>query len=308
MENKNSVLIVIVVMLFIFLPLTIIGFIFKDNKNLLDENPGHDTYYKDTIWFYDENDNFLSKYECQTKVCDFTVPTIDDSTYGINYYKEGTMTKVPVISNKYTFITDGAVIYLYGVSNGMTLGTFKAVKNYSTNLDNNAYIVQNSDDLWGVITIGDTIGPVLPFNYDFIGIAKNGKVEGDLSTDKFIVLKDNKWYIVDNENSALTGYIDDPIIEYTNEYVFSKNAERIKVHSYENYEFLTDLTIKDYIIEDKYIGIITDNSLLIYENLGVNYIKNITITNSTDKIDLEKTDNKLHIKINDVISESIELG
>lgn len=311
MKNQKVIYITIIVLLCIFLPLTIIGFIFRDDKNLLDENPGHDTYYKGKIWFYDDNDKLLSSYECQTEICEFTVPTIDDAAYGINYYGEGTMEKVPVVDNKYTFITDGAVIYLYNVTNGTTLGTYKAVKNYNTSLENNAFIVQNQNGLWGVLTIGSTLSSVLPFEYDFVGLINKTNEDGTLNTDKFIVRKNNKWHLVDVtgvEPNAITGEIEDPIVDYTDYYVISKNMNKVRIHSYENYEYLTNYSIKDYVLEDKYIGIITDNFLLIYDNLGSNYLKDITLTGITGEIDLELSNNNLNVKVDNEVIETIEVN
>lgn len=306
MKNKKVVLITIVILLCIFLPLTVIGFIFKDDKNLLDENPRHDLYYKGKVWFYDENDKLLSSYECQTEVCELSVPTIDDDTYGINYYK-GTISSVPVEDNSYTFITDGAVLYLYNVKNGTTLQSYKSIKNYNTKINNNNYILQNSDGLWGVLTVGSTLSSVLPFEYDFVGLINKVDDKGILNSDKFIVLKDSKWYIVDSDNSAITGYIDDPIIDYTDEYVISKNSERIRIHSYQNFEYLTNYQIKDYALEDNYIAIVIDGFILIYNSLNTNYIKSIPLTTSGE-LDLEKEDNKLIVKINNEIIETIELN
>jgi len=309
MKNKKPVFITIIVLLCIFLPLTIIGFIFKDDKNLLEENPGHNLVYKGHLWFYDEKDEFLSKYECQTEICELSAPTIDDGAYGINYYKDGNLKKVSIVDNKYTFITDGALIYLYDVNNGTSLQSYKTIKNYNTTLENNAYIIQNNEGLWGVLSIGNTLSSVLSFEYDFIGISRNNlSVDGILNIDKFIVFKDSKWYLVDNTNNALTGEIDDPIVEYNNNYVFSKNTDRVRIYSYENYEYLTNYNIQDYILEDKYIGIVTDLFLLIYDDLGKNYLKSIPLSNIPGKISLEKEDNKINIKSNNEIIESIELS
>jgi len=307
MKNNKSVLITIIVLLCLFVPLTIVGFIFKDDKNLLDENPGHDTFYKGHIWFYDNDDKLLSKYECQTEICDFTSPTIDDAVYGIKYYTKGTNIKVNVIDSKYTFITDGVVIYLYDVSTGRTLQSYQTVKNYNTNLENNAYIMQNTDGIWGVLTIGINLNLVLPFEYDFIGLSGNAYKNGTLKTNKFIALKDNKWYIVDNQNNFLTGEINDPIIDYTDKYIFSKAVDKLRVYSYENYEYLTSYKINDYILEDQYIGIITDNELFIYEDLGVSYLHKISIENLDGEITLEKQENKLVVEVSEQEIESIEL-
>lgn len=308
MENKKVVLITIIILLCIFAPLTIIGFIFKDNRNLLDENPKHERYYNNYIWFYDENDKFISKYECETEICKISVPTIDDETYEINYYKNGEIKEVPVVDNIHTFITDGSLIYLYNVTNGMKVSTYKSIKNYSTKLENDTFILQNEDGLWGAITVGDTLNRVLGFEYDFVGLKNNVNSENILSTEKFIVSKDSKWYIVDNSNNAISGYIDNPIIDYNDKYIFSKNGENIEIYSYDNFKYLNNFEVKKYIIEDEYIGIITDNFLLIYNDLGVDYIKSITISNINDEILLEKAENKLNVKVNNEILESIELN
>lgn len=307
MKNK-SVFITIVVLLCIFAPLTIIGFLNKRNISPLEENPNHDTYYKGYMWFYDEEDNFLSKYECATETCVFANSVIDDDTYGINYYKEGKQQEIKIDGNKYALITDGALVNLYSIISGSILQSYESIKNYNINLENNTYIIQNSEGVWGALIIGDSLKSILPFEYSFIGLKNELKDDNTLSTSKFIVSKDQKWFIVDNNNSALTGYIDDPIVDYTNEYIFSKNNDKVRIYSYDNYEYLPDYNIKNYILEDKYIGIITDSFLLIYENLGNKYIKSIALTDNNGDIDLEKNNNILDIKINGEIKESIELS
>lgn len=307
MKNKN-VLITIIVLLCIFVPLTIIGLLNIKNISPLEENPNHDTYYKGYMWFYDSEDNFLSKYECTTELCEYTSSLIDDDTYGINYYKDGLINKTSLINDKYALITDGVLVHLYSASSGLILQEYKAVKTYKTNIENNVYIIQNTDDVWGVISISDTLNSILPFEYSFIGIKNELNDNNVLSAKKFIVLKDQKWYIVDNNNSAITGYIDDPIIDYTNDYVFSKSDNKIRIYSYDNYEYLSKYNIRNYILEDKYIGIVTDSFLLIYENLGNKYIESVVLTEKNSSIDLEKVDNKLNIIFDGKIKESIELN
>lgn len=308
MKNKKGVLITIIVLLCIFVPITVIGFLGNSNISPLEDNPKHETYYDGHMWFYDSNDKFLSKYECQTEVCEYTNPTIDDNTFGINYYKDGNVKSVGLISDKYTFITDGSLIHLYAVDTGTVLQNYRAVKTYNTNVENNSYIIQDSNGVWGVIGISNNLSSILPFEYSFIGLGNNFNEYGILAADKFIVQKDTKWYLVDNTNSALSGQIDDPIIDYNDNYIFSKNQDKIRIFSYENYEYLTNYTIKDYILEDKYIGIITDNFLIVYENLGNNYLKSVTLTDKNAKVELEKNENKLIIKINDIETETIELN
>lgn len=308
MNKDKKVLITIIVLLCIFAPLSIIGLLSRQNISPLEENPDHDTYYDGHIWFYNSNDEFLSKYECATELCEYTNTTIDDDTYGINYYKEGKIPTVSLVKDKYTFITDGALIYLYAADTGKTLQSYKEVKTYNTNLEGNAYIVKNSNDVWGVVKLDEVLGAILPFEYSFIGLTNNINEDGTLSTDKFIVKKDTKWYIVDNNNSAITGYIDDPIIDYNNDYVFSKNQNRVRIYSYQNFEYLTNYEIKDYILLDNYIGIVTNNFVLVYEHLGNKPLKSVALPAVNSKVELEKVDNKINIKIDGEIKENIELS
>ena len=310
MENKNNkiVLITIIVLLCIFAPLTIIGLLSRENISILEENPNHEKYYDGYIWFYDKEDKFLSKYECMTEICEYTNTTIDDGTYGINYYKEGKKNSVSLINEKYAFITDGSVIYLYSADTGTTLQKYKEVKNYKTELENDAYIIKNDKDVWGVVKFANGLGAMLPFEYSFIGLKNDINEDGTLSTDKFIVQKDTKWYIVDNTGNAITGLIDDPIIDYTNDYVFSKNSDKVRIYGYENFEYLQNYDIKEYILIDNYIGIVTNNFVLVYKHLGESPLKTVSRTDASSNVEIEKVDNKINIKINGEVKESVELS
>lgn len=310
MENKNNkkVLITMLVLLGIFLPLTIIGLLGRKNISPLEENPKHEIYYDGYVWFYDSNNKFLSKYECMTELCEYTNTTINDDTYGINYYKDGTKNQTSLMYDKFAFITDGAVIHLYSADTGKSLQTYKEIKNYKTTIENDAYIIKNSDDVWGVIKFSGGIGAMLPFEYSFIGLKNELNEDGTLKADKFIVMKDTKWYIVDGNNNAVSGYVDDPIIDYNNEYIFSKNNGKVRIYGYENFEYLTTYDIKNYILEDKYIGIVTDKFVLVYEHLGSKPLKSISLTNPNSSVELEKQDNKINVKIDGEIKQSIELS
>ena len=102
--------------------------------------------------------------------------------------------------------------------------------------------------------------------------------------------------------------MEDPIVDYTNEYIFTKNGDKVRIYSYQNYEYLTNYNIKNYILKDNYVGIVTDNFLLIYDNLGTQYIKSIALSDNKSAIELEKNNNVLNIIINNDIIESIELN
>ncbi len=308
MQNQKATLITIVVSLLIFTPLTVISAFIKEDKNPLDKNPKHEFFYKGFLWFYDENDKFLSKYECLTETCDFTKTVIDDTNYGINYYEDGKKEKVSIIDDRYTFITDGAIKYLVNVATGGSLQAYKEVKNYYTHLDNNIYIIKNSDDVWGALSVGSVLSPVLPFEYDFIGLTNNMLDDNILATDKFIVKKNNKWYLVDKNNSALSGYFDDPIINYTDNYIITKNNKTYRIFTYQNYEYLSNMQIVNCVVEGNFIGVVSNNMLYIYQNNFDNYLNSYSLNNQSSKIELNKVSNGLEIKVDGKILETLAIN
>ena len=306
MENKKNVFITIVILLCIFVPLTIIGIFNKTNISPIEKNPNHETYYDGYIWFYDSNNKFLNKYECVTEICKYSTPTINDDKYGINYYKDGRLTNISIINDKYTFITDGVGIHLIDVVSGNTLQTYNEIKTYNTKLENDYYIIKDKHNLWGVIKVSDELKGILPFEYSFIGLVNRTK-DDVLKTDKFVVMKDNKWKLVGVDNTEISKEIERVITNYTDKYLISETNEDVKFYSYEGFEQLKSLTIKKHILIDEYIAVITDKYLLIYDDLSGNYLKSIILNNSESKIEVEKVENKLQIKIDDKITETIEL-
>ena len=303
-KHKKISFIIIVVLLVILIPLTILGFIGrKVNARLLD-NPNHDLYYKGHIWFYDNDGNFKSKYECINEKCEISKTIINDDEYDINYYKDGKSRDTKIISDKYVFITDGEEIELFDISIGNVITKYKSIKNYYTNL-NDTYIIQNANNKWGVLNFVGTLKSILPFEYDFIGLIDEAVAEVNL--DKFIVEKDNKWQIINNQKSHVSGSFDEIITYYNDQYIFLKNDNNIfKIIDYQDNEYLKDYVITKYYIVDKYTAIISNNNLYIFENLNNNYIKSVPITNS-DNLILELNNNKLTIKNNDNIIQVVEL-
>lgn len=304
MKNKKIVLGVIIFLLIIFVPLTVMGYFVRDKKNPLEENPNHEFFFKNKLWFYDDNDKLISSYECQTNNCDLAKLTIDDEEYGINYYKDGSLEKIKN-NNYYTFIKDGALNYLYDVQNGRTLQKYLQIKNYNTNIKNDVYIIQNESNLWGAISIGETLNALVPFEYNFLGI-KNNFDDDELKVDYFIALKDDKWFLVDKENTKISTEYDDTIIDYNNQYIITKKDNRVKVYSYVGVEYLETFYFNDYALYDNYIGLLTNDTIYIYDDLSSNYIKNIPIT-KTGKLTLEPKGNQVVIKLDDEVIDYVKL-
>ncbi len=305
MKDKKPVIITIVVLLLIFTPLTVISAFVRVGKNPLDENPGHDFYYENKLWFYNENNELLSNYECRTVKCDLATTSITDGEYGINYYKDGKLEKV-LNNNKFTFIKDGALTYLYNVTSGTVLKKYLQVKNYNTKLEDDIYIIQNEDKLWGALSIGEVLSAVIPFEYDFISILNNDVTSEYLKINNFIVFKDNKWYLIDKNNSVISSYYNEPIIDYNNNYIITKNNSKLRVFNYQGTEYLNNYNISDYAFYNNYFGAVINNNIYIYSDLNSNYIKSLSVTNN-GKLKIESTDNQIAIKIGDNIIDYLNI-
>ena len=301
MRDKRYSLIVIILLLVIFLPLTVLGYIYKEN-NKVEENPNHEFFYEGKLWFYDENDTYISKYECLNKVCELAKSSIDDEDESINYYKEGEEDTLNIISNSYAFIQDGDLIKLYDINHGRTIVDYLKVKNYSTTLSDNIYILENKNNLWGVLYIKDVINEVIPFEYEFIGLKNEIDSNNYLLANKYIVKKDN-WYLLDSSNKKLSSEFENTIVDYNDKYIVTYNDNQYKLYSYQKEEYLANQNIDKYLFENKYIGIINDNILYIYNDLNNEPGKIINIT-SKDLISLKYTNNVLYIYENNAIIDS----
>lgn len=306
MKNKKVTLIVIIVLLAINIPLTILGFIFKAPA-VENQNPNHEMFLDGYIWFYNENDEYLSRYQCQTNICELTKGSIDDSTFDIDFYSGGTSLSTSVIDMKYAFITDGSEIHLYDIVKGEILSSYVSLKNYNVETINNIFILETNDEMYGVVSFVDGFKTVVPFEYDFIGVSDRLTIDGYLNTEKYIVKKDATWYVVDNTNDALTVTFNNPIVYNNDNIVITKTNEIFEVYSFEGTRYLENFAIKQYYMEDKYMIYVTDNYIFVFDNMDSNPIKNISLTNSSRDIKVERHDNLVDIYLDDSVVETLEI-
>ena len=305
MKDKTIVLKVIIVLLIFFLPITIIGTVYKILNPHLRGNPKGEFKYNGALRFYSEDKEFLSKYECVTEICDYATPIIDDNEYGINYYQDGTKDNNENINGLYAFINDGDKVILYNIKNGSTLNEYKSIKNYQTNLSNNEFIIKTKDGLWGVLAFGSVLSNIIPFEYDFIGLINNYDDENNiLNTDNFITLKNGKWQILNHDNSIVSKAVNYPIVNYNKTYIICNEEGRFHIFDYRGTEYLTYSVITDYYLIDKYIALTVNKVMYIYDDLNNNYLANINLNEITGEISFELENDNLLVKNGEnIISE-----
>lgn len=247
-KYKKGALIITIVLLVIVLPLTITGIIFNVKNNNI-ENPNKEFYYDNKLYFYSNTGDLVGKYDCMYKNCNYAKLSNADDSYGINYYKSSIDT-VSLIDNQYAFIADykdtqNSVI-LYDVKNNSLYASFKSVKNYGIGIDNNYYIVESLTGTYGVIKISNSkVENVIPFTYEYIALQDDIDLEQNkIATDGFIVKKENKWYLIDQNEAEFTAKMDYPIVAFDASTMIVKN-ETYNLYTYEgnlklngNYKYL----------------------------------------------------------------------
>ena len=251
MKNK-PVLYTIIILLVIFIPLTILGFYYKEKPiSIKDDNTKHFPYYNNSLWFY-QNDKLISKYACLNSRCSYNIKSI--------------------INNKYVFIKDGDILYLYDINKGSVYNKYLDCLN-----EDNKYICKSDKNLWGVLNINDEVKEIIPFIYESINLNKN----------KYIVKKDNKYYLIDENNNISIGFTS-KIEDYNNTYIISKEEGRYFIYDYKGNEYLNNYNINNYSLSDNYIGIVLNNNLNIYNNINNLPLKVITLNNYNTKIRFEE--------------------
>ncbi len=315
MQHKKIALIVIIVLLVLFLPLSI----FATTMHFLrtaegKENEGHEFYLNGKLYFYDEQDNLIGNYICEnTDYCDYAVSR-NSTTYPLIEPKTKASDKQTLIQDHYALLMDtttmnllNAEVILYDVVNGTILERYKEIKNYGVGIENHYYIAKNSEDLWGVLEITNEVKEVIPFSYDYIGLADLKNEAGEIKADSFAVLKENTWYLIDAENNKVSADFTDSIINYNEQYVITSNGTNMNLLNYQGSNRLYGTyTYLDF--WEQFVAIVDNNSIFYLYDLENNQEASATHT-LTNIEDLSyKVDGKyLRIYFGDELVENVAI-
>lgn len=297
MVNKEGTLITIIVLLLIFLPLTIVGYIYKD-KEVIQENPNHEFKYNNMLWFYNDNNEVISKYKCITNECGYATTLIDDNEYNIEYQSIDNI-NTNKISNDYAFIKDGEDIFFYNINTGSSLIKLNGIKNYGYELSNDSYIIKDDNNKWGILSFSNGLNRIIDNKYDFISL-KNNKIDNNVLDIKKMIVKDNNnWYLIDIDDKVLTSEFNEVIYDYDDNFIYTKNG----IFKYNGKEIVNGIINKEVI--DNYIVIKTNEYLYIFDDLNNEPIKKFYL-NSNYNYKVIKEDEKINIYRNEIIIDSID--
>lgn len=260
MKDKKT-LITIIVLLIIFVPCSIYGTIKHAKMNqevVLDDNVNKEFIYNNKLYFY-ENDKLLSTYECST--CNVATNTYN-TEYHTNYYKFGEVNIEPVINSTFGIFQNNGKTILYNLVGSQIVDTYDEVINYGV-LATNKFLINKKDNKWGIIFL-DFSNNTISNEYDYIALPAhlNGQT---LDSTKFIVSKNNLWYILKEDGTLFKEATSKEIVDFNDNYYITYDGN-YHIYDYNNIEYLTYLSKKNVYGVGKYVFIESANNLLlIYE-------------------------------------------
>ncbi len=317
MENHKITFTVIIILLVIFIPMTIFATTmhFK-NATPVEENPNHEKKYNGKLYFYN-GEELVGTYECKyfNEYCDYATSRTTNE-YALDEYQEQTLTTMPIIENQYAFLMDTptnsldtAEYILYDFVNQRVWGKYKEVKNYGIGIENNNYIVKNTNDLWGVLQIDTVINIKIPISYDYIGLVN--KIDADsgyILADTFAVLKEEKWQLIDKNGAELTESLNEEIFSYNEKYVVLGNNNAMHIVDYKGEPVLNGVFkyINFYSI---YLEIIDNNNMFyLYDLTTKQMISKTHPVNAIDDVEIKLENNTIAIYIKNNLEEKIEIS
>ena len=248
-------------------------------------------------------------YSCENKTgyCNYAYNYVNDNKYALNYYQGSN--NYLTFSNNYVFIMDSPTTFdyrklveypkviIYDKETGKKLKV-AGLNNYGIGLNSDYYIGLTDTGKYTLFIINQTIKRVFDEEYDFIGVA-NHLENGKLDSSKFVVLKDNKWKMIDGNNKALTAEFETPIYDYNDTVIaFYKNNSYF-LSDYEDNNLLGNYFTNVYFY-DNILVLLQDDKLRVYESTTAkDLLKDVPI-NSPDDVKIEEKTDSITISISGI--------
>ncbi len=293
MKDKKT-LITIIVLLVIFLPMALFGTIksFSTTKSdVKDDNPNKEFKYNNKLYFY-YNDKLLSTYECST--CTLATSSIDDINYHTNYYKSDDKELAGVLNEYYGLFKEKDNIILYNLVNNKKIDSYKSIK----------FAITEKSSGKGVIFFDLSNSPI-PNVYEYITVPSH-IIDNKLDTSKFIVKKDNMWSVISANKKVDVAPIIDEIVDFNDNYYITYVNDTYHVYDRNNIEYLENLPKTNVYGVGKYIFVLNNNQLFIYENC-LNPVVKIMELPSYNSLYFYQNNNKIDIMIDENLHETLEL-
>ena len=286
LSAKQKVIIIVIIFLLLCLIVgLVLFFVLKDEEEpekpeepiVIVEKDNY-RYENGKLIFLNTSEKEIGSYECANKdsdKCYVTKLTYENDTFDRikNVYENGDelIKNSKIYKDKYVFVTDGTLVYLYNMETKETELELKSIKAYNT--DEDFVIVENDKNLFGLIEItNDGYEYLIRCSYDNLGIVN--------TEDILLVAKDkDKQYIVDKTGKKLSKNINVAIKSANEEYIIGSVNDTYNVYNYDFEELISDY---DYIsLHDNVIALVKSKRLyLMNNNLGKLYEDGIRLENS----------------------------
>lgn len=301
MKDKKT-LITIIVLLVIFLPCSIIGtvkhFDMKKGK-IVDDNINKEFIYNNKLYFYD-NDKLLSTYACNA--CKKASNKYSDIK-NTNYYKFGIKEIEPVLTNMFGIFEENGKTLLYNLTGGNVLDSYDEVINYGIS-STSKFLINKKDNKWGILFL-DFSNNTITNEYDYIALPAhlNNNV---LDSSKFIVSKNNLWYILKEDGTLFKEATSKEIVDFNEEYYITYDGS-YHIMDYNNVEYLQFLSKKGVYAVGKYIFIESNNNLLLVYEKCDDSLRQQVVLPDHESIYFNVIDNAIEIILDQKLFQKLDL-
>lgn len=326
MGSKKGEYIAILILLAICAAGTLLGIagkvLYPDDKDKqgIVENPNKEFLYNNKLYFYSYGE-LLGSYQCSSNYlyCGWAYEMVDDNLYNLEYYEDGSVDQIPLIAERFAFISDNKTgdeyyrqdgVILYDVVNGRQVFTYQAVKNYTVGIENDLYIVKNNNK-WGLIRLTNSAAAnILEPSYDYIGLQDVRQTGSDLLvSDELVAMNSGTWSIIDSSGARLSTTFNNAIVAYDGQNVILVNgAGKHILYAYQGAQLLNGNVYNKIVFAGKYVGVFdtSNNFYLVTPTTGIEASQRHTYSN-VNEIELEFSDNTLLIKKNGQVAETINI-
>ena len=233
MSHQKIAFIILLAFSIVFIPLAGVSTFFHiQTVAKQDKNKKHEFFFEGKLYFYDQ-ENLLGTYTCENiDYCNYAVKRVV-SNYPL-LEPESSLDKFDLIENRYALLMDStmaelnkAEILLYDVQNKVNIDSYLEIKEYKDHL----YFAKNKESKWGLLEIKDSVTVKIPFVYDHMGSCDQ--------EDEIAVLKDNSWYLIDQNNQKLSSEWTSAIVNYNDSAVLIQVTDGYQLLSYEGLNILS---------------------------------------------------------------------
>lgn len=296
MKKNNLVLPLIIILLLLVFPCAVYGVYSNLSTGSIGSKSDNITkrhLFEGKLYFYSDG-NLVGTYECKTDACSDVKYSVDDTDLLYNS-NENVSDEYKVYKNEFALIYDNDENFIYNLTTGTRLISFKLLKNYG--FDNSNVIVENSNDEYGVMDLSNITYKIRP-EYEHLSAMV---FDANDENQKYLAKKEGKWFIIDLNNTVLSSLSEVPIVYYNNRYIVTKENELYQVKDYQGngvYFNMNELyTFKDkLILKNDYLVLVIDF------NGEVTYRKDI----SSSSVSLEE--GILKIMVNDTLIDEVRMN